>query len=201
MSAEVQQRLFTPFFTTKPPGVGTGLGLTICQRIINGLGGEISVDSSPGRGTAFRVVLPISTTVSPISAEARPVTPAERRGRILVIDDEQELLTALRRTLAPPHEVITRLRAAEGLELIGAGERFDVILSDLMMPDMTGMELFGELSKVAPDQARRIVFVTGGAFTPKARAFLEEATNFHIEKPFDPADLQRLVQKVLGGRE
>jgi len=121
-----------------------------------------------------------------------------RRGRILVVDDEPKIAAAIRRTLAAEHEVVTATRAAEALERIEDGARFDVILCDLMMPDMTGMDLFGELSKVAPEQARRVVFLTGGAFTPRARAFLDEAPNLRLEKPFDTEELRKIIAELLG---
>lgn len=194
MGPEVQERLFTPFFTTKPVGVGTGLGLSICHRIVTSIGGEIGVESQVGRGTVFTVTLP---PMADVAVEAAPPLPAEgaavRRGRVLVVDDEALVLAAVRRTLAPEHEVTTTTSAQEALSLVTAGAKFDVILCDVMMPFMTGMHLYAELCRVAPDQAERVVFVTGGAFTPRAREFLETSRNLRIEKPFELAALRAVI--------
>src|SRR5690606_29490572 len=129
------------FFTTKPPGVGTGLGLTICQRLINGVGGSISVDSQLGRGTTFRVRLPSAPEGEPgVGPAATPLPVAGRRGRVLVIDDEVMIGNAIGRALRGDHDVTSLTSASEALARIRGGERFDAIICDLMMPVMTGME-------------------------------------------------------------
>jgi signal transduction histidine kinase len=195
---EVVERIFDPFFTTKPPGVGTGLGLSICRSIVTALGGEIAVESQAHKGTVFRVVLPAAPIVPAEEArsEQGPVKPA-RRGRVLVVDDEPAIGTALRRVLAPEHDVTVLTSAAEARERIARGERFDVILCDLMMPVMTGMDLHAEITSLAPDQAERMVLVTGGAFTAKANEFLDQVPNARVEKPFDPATLLVLVRGLV----
>ena len=193
MPPEVLGRLFTPFFTTKPVGAGTGLGLSICHRIVTGFGGSIDVKSEVGKGTAFRIALPPARAEVP--AEAPNVTldmGARRRGRILVVDDEPMIAKVVQRALSTEHEVVIGT-AEEALNRIGAGERFDVILCDLMMPQMTGMDLHAELSRVAREQADRMIFLTGGAFTTGARAFLDETPNQRIEKPFDTLHLRALI--------
>jgi len=197
MPPEVLGRLFTPFFTTKPVGVGTGLGLSICHRIVTGLGGCIDVKSVVGKGTAFRISLPPARTEASEEAPEAPQValnmPAQRRGRILVVDDEAMIAKAVQRTLSAEHEVVTVGSAGEALKRIDAGEGFDVILCDLMMPQMTGMDLHAELSRVATEPADRMIFLTGGAFTARARAFLDETPNQRIEKPFDPLHLRALI--------
>ncbi|MEO6709037.1 MAG: response regulator, partial [Planctomycetota bacterium] len=191
--AEIQKQLFTPFFTTKPAGVGTGLGLTICQRIVHGLGGEISVESKLGEGTLVRVVLPASSALASESVPARVVRPSLRRGRVLLVDDDVMIGNAVRRTLAAEHEVVAVTQAQEALRRIAAGDRFDVILCDMMMPLMSGSEFFQQLTQLAPEQAERVVFLTGGAFTANARAFLDEVPNARMEKPFEVQNLRALV--------
>jgi signal transduction histidine kinase/ligand-binding sensor domain-containing protein/CheY-like chemotaxis protein len=197
---EVLPRIFEPFFTTKPVGVGTGLGLSICHSYVQVMGGDIRVRSELGRGTTFEVVLPQAPEDSPAHplAQPTPVRPtAAPRGRLMAIDDEPLLLAALSRTLAPEHEVVTFTSARQALERLRAGERFELILCDLMMPEMTGMELHETLVREAPGLAERMVFLTGGAFTEAARAFLGSTHRPWLEKPFEPDALRAHVRALL----
>jgi len=198
ISPEHREQIFDPFFTTRPVGSGVGLGLSICHGIVTALGGEISVASEPGHGTTFTVSLPgVPVEVSP-SALPRPAAEARKReGRILVVDDDPMVGTTLRRVLERDHEVVVVESAREALTLIGAGQRYDVILCDVMMPQMTGIELHAELGRIAGDQQERMIFVTGGTFTPKARAFFEKAPNALIEKPFNLRNLRAVVREQL----
>lgn len=191
-------RIFDAFFTTKAVGVGTGLGLAICQRIVTDMGGELTVESEVGKGTTFVVALPVAHTAERASVTiVTNVALPGRRGRILVVDDEVMLVTIVKRILSKEHDVVSTLVAKDALALCARGEKFDLILCDLMMPDMTGMDLHRELSIVAPEQANRMIFLTGGAFTVKARTFLTDPPKEHIEKPFDAANLRAIVQRYL----
>jgi DNA-binding NtrC family response regulator len=117
------------------------------------------------------------------------------------VDDEHLITMAVQRALSLQHEVRSFDRAQAAFECMSQGERFDVILCDLMMPDMSGMELHAWVSRIAPDQAARMVFLTGGIFTSHARAFLAAVPNTHIEKPFDTHRLRLVVNGCLRQHE
>jgi PAS domain S-box-containing protein len=191
------RRIFDPFFTTKPAGSGTGLGLAICQSIVESLGGELSVESAVGTGSTFRVVLP-PTVARGRDSVREVVVPSTRRGRVLIIDDEPMVLAFTGRCLAKEHDVTSLTDAGDALLRIDAGERFDVILCDLMMPKMNGIDFFEKLAARRRDVVERIVFMTGGTFTPRAQGFLDSVANLCLEKPFEPRRLRALVRDRVG---
>jgi signal transduction histidine kinase len=195
----VLPRIFDPFFTTKSAGVGTGLGLAICHRIVTGLGGAIAVDSRPGRGTVFRVALPRARgEADGRRSDLRQRLPAapRRPACILVVDDEALINKVVCRMLAD-HRVVAVSSVREALQAIDGGEGFDLVLCDLMMPEMTGMDLHRELVRARPALADRVVFMTGGAFTPAAREYLDAVPNIRLEKPFDARGLRQAVDRIL----
>ncbi|MFL5356071.1 response regulator [Archangium sp.] len=202
IAADHLERVFEPFFTTKPVGLGTGLGLSICHGIVTGFGGRMEVESQLGKGSTFRIILRAAWAPSPTEQRQRPAVAAlvPQRGRILVVDDEPMMGVAVRRTLQREHDVVTLTSAREAHARLVGGEHFDVILCDVMMPEMSGMELHQELSRHAPALAERMVFLTGGAFTPNARAFLEQAGIRRVDKPFSSRELRQLVQTMLASR-
>jgi CheY-like chemotaxis protein len=176
-------RLFDPFFTTKPVGVGTGLGLAICRSIVRAHGGNISVESVLGEGSTFRVTLPAA------EQKRRPSVRSERSLevaglRILLVDDEPALLRAMTRLLRA-HEVTTAVNGRQALDILRAESSFDLVMTDLMMPDVTGIELYETISAEQPHLSSRFVFLTGGAFTARAREFLTKVPNPRLEKPLD----------------
>ncbi|HEX3475326.1 MAG TPA: ATP-binding protein [Kofleriaceae bacterium] len=199
MPPDVLARAFDPFFTTKEVGEGTGLGLSICHGIISGLGGQITIDSAPGRGCLVRVVLP------PADAEARPAPPptpaiaevAPRRRRVLIVDDEPRVAQALERLLHTDYDLTLVSCGASAIEHVTAGIRYDAIITDVMMPNMTGVELFDRLEILAPDQASRVIFMTGGVFTPQTQARLEVAGNPQLQKPVSAQELRACIAKLL----
>ncbi len=198
--AHLIDRVFDPFFTTKPVGTGTGLGLYICHNIVTSMGGQIVVESAEGRGTCVRVLLtPAAADSRSTDAPAARAPASSARARVLVVDDEPSVGSALRRVLAD-HDVTVLTSAREGLALLVSGERFDLILSDLMMPDMSGMDLYEQVTLRFPEVAPFIVFLSGGAFTAAGAAFLERVTNPHIEKPFDAGQVRDLVTRILEDR-
>jgi CheY-like chemotaxis protein len=196
--ASAMARIFDPFFTTKAVGVGTGLGLSICHTIVTAMGGEISAASEPGRGTTIRVVLPAASHQR-IHVAAPPVDGphTSRRAVVLVVDDEPAVGIAMGRVLRH-HEVTVASTAKKALELLDAGKRFDVIFCDLMMPEMSGMDFYDELTLRFPGVARRVIFVSGGAFTARA-SVSRPGDQRRIDKPFDPHTVRTLVQRYLAG--
>ena len=200
ISEEHLGRIFDPFFTTKPAGSGLGLGLSICHGIVTALGGEISAESRVGEGSVLRVTLPPAPAKSdrPRPVEPAPPEAPKRRAKILLIDDEPAFRGSIAHLLGLTHDVTAAASAREALDRILGGERFDLLLCDLMMPEMTGIDLYEELHRAAPEQAARMVFLSGGAFTARAQAFLKRVPNAHLEKPFTMGDLHALIGALLG---
>ncbi|HSD87122.1 MAG TPA: ATP-binding protein [Kofleriaceae bacterium] len=187
IAPEALGRIFDPFFTTKSIGEGTGLGLAICRSIVTALEGEIDVESAVGKGTTFRVTLPVATSGVAHVMPHPPARPAALR--VLVVDDEPLIGRVVEQVLTN-HHVAVETSARAALSRLQSGERFDRILCDLMMPDMTGMELFDQLPA---DVQKRVVFLTGGAFTDRAREFLGRVPNRKLDKPFDTDTLSAVL--------
>jgi two-component system, cell cycle sensor histidine kinase and response regulator CckA len=190
-------QIFAPFFTTKAVGVGMGLGLSICHGIVYACGGTIVVESKPGMGATFRVTLRTSEEQVPSSLPKSSGVRPEGRARILVIDDEPLILRSVSRLLRDQHDVEVAVNGNDGLQKIVQDGPFDLIVCDLMMPEMTGMELYNEVRKRSPDTAARFVFLTGGAFTEGARAFLASVDNPKLDKPVQPTLLRDVVHGAL----
>ena len=202
IAADVLPRIFESFFTTKPRGLGTGLGLPISLGIVRGLGGDLMVESRPGEGAMFRVRLPAGELSAPIAVTPPPEEARARAGtrrRILAVDDEALLLKAYRRMLADSHELVTALGGHEALRTLEREGSFDVVLCDLQMPEMSGMEFHQVVRDRFPALADRFVFVTGGAFSSDARRFLDESVAAVIQKPFRVEDLLVLVDRLAAG--
>jgi PAS domain S-box-containing protein len=199
IASDVLPRIFDPFFTTKAVGTGSGLGLSICHAIVTALGGRIEVDSRPGGGTTARVVLPAAddTHAAPGDLAGERPNPG-RRGSVLVIDDEPMIAKVIATVLASEHEVTSATSAEYALARIRAGDRFDAIVCDLMMPQTTGMDLYEALQQIAPAQARAMLFLTGGAFTTRARSFLERVSGAALEKPVNADTLRDRVRRLVG---
>ncbi len=195
IAAEHLSRIFEPFFTTKPLGVGTGLGLSVCHGIITGLGGRIEVESALGKGTTFRIRLPAAPALASAAPEAqtstqRPLSPR----RVLVIDDDPEVRLALARIIGPPHHIELAETARDAKRrLLDPSQDYDIIFCDLMMPDLTGMELHDIVAARRPEILERMVFMSAGAFTPRAISFIERGSIRRIDKPFDPAKIRALL--------
>jgi signal transduction histidine kinase/ActR/RegA family two-component response regulator len=193
IARENRARIFEPFFTTKPIGQGVGLGLAVCRNVVRSFGGEITFDSA-GNGTVFRVSLPIAgpaVTMKPVRSAVDEIS-----SRVLIVDDEVLFTNALRRLLGAAHELTVVNSAEEGLALIEAGSRFDAVLCDLMMPGIGGMGLYEAVLAIAPDQARRFIFITGGASSAPAQRFLDGLTLPWFEKPCDFRELRAAISRL-----
>jgi signal transduction histidine kinase len=193
-------RVFDPFFTTKDVGEGTGLGLSICHGIVTDLGGDISIESAVGGGTQVSVRLPVArqqveTKPAAPDAVTEPTKPAPSSTRILLVDDEPLLLNSMRRQLRRYDVTI----CTSGREAVGLCRRedFDVILCDLMMDDWTGMDVYERLKRLRPGAERRIIFLTGGAFTSRAKQFVDEVDNACLAKPLDTDRLDVAIANSL----
>jgi PAS domain S-box-containing protein len=200
--AEIIGRVFDPFFTTKPVGKGTGLGLSICHGIVTRMNGEITVESEVGKGSVFSVLLPIAPDGS--TGVPHPVASTQaagRRGRVLVVDDDVRVAESLRRVLRDEHDVTMLHDAETALAHLRQSADYDVVLCDLMMPRMTGMELHDRLAGIGSRLVERFVFLTGGAFTGAARHFLERVPNPRLEKPFDTTALREIVRRLVFGAQ
>lgn len=199
ISQENLAHIFEPFFTTKPVGIGTGLGLPICQEILHSLGGEIKVQSQIGEGSTFTVLIPLieENRGLNISYSNKDVIQISH-GTILVVDDEPSLLKTMQRILEPHHEVVLAKGGYAALEFLSRQpERFDVIVSDLSMPDVNGKDLYFYLLDKHPGLEQRIIFVTGGVDLLHFKQFLTDIKNPCIEKPFTKDQLLYMVDKMM----
>ena len=196
IAPEHLDRLFEPFFTTRAAGEGSGLGLSICHNVVRAHGGRIDVQSDPGRGSKFIVVLPRAARApraAPPAARA-PSQPATRL-RILVVDDEAMVLRVLGQLLSHHYDVTTAEGIAPARALLEKDD-FDVVLCDMMMLDGTGTDLYAWAAEHRPGLSERFVFMTGGAFTPKAREFLNGTKARRLGKPFQLRELQEILSTL-----
>jgi nitrogen-specific signal transduction histidine kinase/CheY-like chemotaxis protein len=194
------ERIFEPFVTMKPVGVGTGLGLYICRDIIHNIGGVIQVESEIGAGTSFKVRLP----PAPADAVLSPLIPVPGRkrhedlprARILVIDDEPNIGRSFVRSL-PEHEITVADSGREGVRLLDDGTSFDLIFCDVMMPDVTGRDVHEHITAHHPGMLDKIVFMTGGAFTERASEFIARVNAPRVDKPFDVSTIRTVLREKL----
>ncbi|MDZ4696303.1 MAG: ATP-binding protein [Deltaproteobacteria bacterium] len=206
ISPEILERIFDPFFTTKPVGQGTGLGLAFCHSTVQQMGGAISVVSEPGQGSTFTVSLPIyvgdENPVALAAADGPPkLAHAGMRGRILVVDDEPLVAKTIKRLLSANHDVEILPGSRSTLSMFAEGRTdWDVILLDLTMPEMSGIDLHKVIVETYPSLAPAIVFVSGGVFTAAAQDYLAQNTVPLLTKPFDSAELHRTIEDRVRSR-
>jgi PAS domain S-box-containing protein len=201
---QIIDKIFDPFFTTKGPGKGTGLGLSICYSIMEEHKGRIWVDSEVGKGTRFIAELPVTKCPDAPDekrddGDAGELAPAPRQRRLLIVDDEPGIVDVLAEALnGIGYQADTASNGAEALKQI-ASQDYDLIISDLCMPEMTGEELYAAISQHHPHLQNRIVFVTGDTVSPASRRFLEQSCVRWLTKPFELSEIERLVASSLSG--
>lgn len=194
----LRSQIFDAFFTTKPAGSGTGLGLSIGLQLAQAMGGDIELQSRSGRGSCFQVSLPrVATAPPPTQAVTLPPrNDAPTRLRVLVVDDEPMIVAMITETLQAEFDVYGDSSSSAALARLQAGERFDAVLCDVMMPELNGMELYREARQIDKDQAQRFIFVTGGVAVPQVHNFLAETGNPCVQKPFDLHTLRSTVRRT-----
>ena len=196
----IQTKIFESFFTTKPTGARTGLGLPLCRGSIEEHGGSIEVESQPGQGTVFRVTLPgLAAGYVGGIPDALPTSVATEGAAktILVVDDERSIARALAQVLRRDgHTIDTAANGRLALAQLDA-RTYDLLLCDLRMPDLDGPGLYQALQQQHPYLLPRVIFLTGDTLSPDVRAFLEQAAVPRLTKPCRAAEMRRLVAQVL----
>jgi two-component system, cell cycle sensor histidine kinase and response regulator CckA len=200
MSEEVRQRIFEPFFTTKGIGEGTGLGLSVVYGIVQQSGGAITVESEPGRGSAFTILLPQTDVRQSWSAPAEDAAGSLKGTEtVLVVEDQEQVREFAAAVLASyGYRVLKAVSGDEALHILDAHPRaIDLILTDLVMPGMTGKELADRLQLLNPGM--RVVFMSGYSDDVIAHRGLTAASDY-LAKPFSPGALAFKVRAALDTR-
>ena len=199
--AHLRARIFEPYFTTKPTGIGVGVGLAVSLGIVEAHGGTLTVDCPIEGGAMFTISLPVGA-VDTSSADAEPPQrDRPSRRTILVVDDEAEIRETLAEILtAARHRVVAVSSGREALERMAA-EHYDVILTDIRMPDLDGRALYQAIEARWPGRAGRVIFITGDTLTSALREFVFETGRPVIEKPFLPSDVRRMVAELAADGE
>lgn len=195
----IRSRIFDPYFTTKPAGGGTGVGLAVSLGIVESHNGALTVDCPPEGGAVFQVLLPIEVSEEQPQPEqaALAETTRSKGPRLLIVDDETEvgaLLADIVRRDAAGIDVAAS--GQEALKLMARRE-YDAILTDLRMPEMDGPELYRQIEQRWPHRARLVIFITGDALSPTVQTFLSGTGQPYLEKPFVPAEVRKIVQEIV----
>ncbi len=187
---EIRNRVLEPFFTTKPVGSGTGLGLSISKQLIESHGGSLSLSPKKPVGTEALIVLPaLDSVAQPDAPQAKEAPPKTQR--VLLIDDEPKLLRAYKRLLRPHETVCGDGKFA--LELLPQDSNFDLVLCDLMMPQVDGPQIYQAIERFAPHLLDRLHFYSGGLFTERMERFVAGLNTPLLEKPIPKQKLLNLL--------
>ncbi|MGI9402293.1 MAG: ATP-binding protein, partial [Rhizobiaceae bacterium] len=198
---KLRPRIFEPFFTTKDVGEGTGIGLAFCHRILHSHSGNIWLDSDYDEGSKFVLSLPARKSVSTTGEKTNKLESKSKAACVLVVDDEVDVADLIAEILRKDGcQVKHAVTGAAAMKLLQENE-FDVVLSDLNMPEMDGRELFESIRSQYPQLMDSIAFVTGDAMGPSSQKLLAEAGCQFLEKPISPAELRDLVQGMLSSRK
>jgi PAS domain S-box-containing protein len=195
--ADIRPRVFEPLYTTKELGIGTGIGLSMCHRIIEAHGGSIVVEGAQGEGAIFAIRLPRAK-----KSKAPPTAKRRARGqvtkcRVLVVDDEYDVGRIISDVLEHDgHSVDVAASGDLALQKIKR-RRYDVILSDIRMPGMDGPGFYRALSDIKPEQIGGLAFVTGDTLSPQVKEFLDASERPYLEKPLTPRDIRELVDLLM----
>lgn len=195
MSEALKARIFEPFFSSKTARRGTGLGLAVCSDIVQQYGGVIEADDEPGGGTRFTVLLP--RTSAPSEAPPPPQPHEQPRARrVLLIDDDPAVRSAMESLIAEHHEVVSVERGADAVALLQRDRRFDAIVCDLMMPGMDGVAVCEAVRALDPTLLRRVILLSGGAFTDRTQSFLDAIEQPVLSKPCSGDELLAMIDDV-----
>ena len=195
--AHLRARIFDPYFTTKPIGIGTGVGLAVSLGIVEAHGGTLSLDCPAGGGATFTMTLPAGGVGAAVEETIAPQIRIERQTAILVVDDEADIRDALAEILSGArHRVVTATSGRDALQRM-ASEHFDAILTDIRMPDLDGRALYQEIERRWPGRANRVVFVTGDTLASASREFVSKSGRPVLEKPFLPSEVRRVIAELV----
>ncbi|MFC1641439.1 response regulator [Myxococcota bacterium] len=198
MTPEQKRKLFEPFFTTKPRGVGLGLGLSICLEIARAHGGDMLCRSEPGERTRFEVRFPRMLERPPRALTPPPISAPAARLRVLLVDDEPRIREVFKLLLSDEFDVEVAADGHGALEIIEGQSNLDVVVSDLMMPDMDAAQLIEAVLRVAPRLAQRFILCTGGAVSERTRKLVDTGEIPVLYKPLLTDDLKVAIRQRLG---
>jgi signal transduction histidine kinase/ActR/RegA family two-component response regulator len=194
---EMLDRIFEPYFTTKEKSRGTGMGLAMVHGIITRQGGRVTVESQVGSGTTFRVFLPISQQATPLKHIVSATEIVRGEGRILLVDDEEQVVNVTGQMLVSlGYQVTGRTSAMEAFELFaGSNHDFDLLITDLTMPDLTGIELSARLKAIRPDLP--VILFTGYSEQFSKEAAVHAGVSRYCTKPFALRELSSVVHQLI----